>query len=86
MNTLNVILAVSTLAQLVTRGGKNDLTKLVTFENHKKSIAAEKRTQRINSLVVKDKQLFFWSSPKFWQKNAPILSEELFLSTFGFCY
>ena len=38
---------------MVARGGKNDVTKQVTFENHKKSIAAEIRTQRINSLMVK---------------------------------
>ena len=37
----------------VARGGKNDVTKLVTSKNHKKKIAAEKRDQRITSFLVK---------------------------------
>ena len=37
----------------VARGGTNDVTKHVTSENHNKSIAAEKRNQRITSFMVK---------------------------------
>ena len=37
----------------VAREGKNDVTKHVTSENHKMSIAAEKRNQRIISFMAK---------------------------------
>ena len=37
----------------VAREGKDDVTKHITSENHKKSIAAEKRNQAITSFMVK---------------------------------
>ena len=37
----------------VAQGEKNDVKKHVTSENHKKSIAVEKRNQRITSFTVK---------------------------------
>ena len=37
----------------VAREGKNDVTKLVTSENHKNIIAAKKRNERITSFMAK---------------------------------
>ena len=41
------------IAISVARGGKNDIMKHVTSKNHKKSIAAEKKNQRITSFIAK---------------------------------
>ena len=49
----------------VARGGKNDLTKHVTSKNHKKSIAAKKRNQRITTFLVKGPE----ESDKLMQKQ-----------------
>ena len=51
MNTLNIYRYSCRTDISVARGGKNDVTKQVASENHKKSIAPEKRNQRITSLM-----------------------------------
>ena len=50
----------------VARGGTNDVTKHVTFENHKKRIAAEKRNQWITSFMVKGPEE---SDKLMWKQN-----------------